>query len=44
MDLTLAKDYFNALTLGKGDPIEALIARQKRLETLSVVLSYKWED
>ena len=44
MDLTLAKDYFNALTLGKGDPIEALIARQKRLETLSVVLSYKWDD
>ena len=43
MDLTLAKDYFNALTLGKGDPIEALIARQKRLETLSVVLSYKWD-
>ena len=31
-------------TLQKEDPIEAMIALQKRLETFSVVRSYKWDD
>ena len=30
--------------LVKEDPIEALQALQKRLETLSVLRSYKWDD
>merc|ERR1711988_376127 len=31
-------------TLQKEDPIEAIIALQKHLETFSVVRRYKWED
>jgi len=31
-------------TLQKEDPIEAMIALQKHLETFSVVRRYKWED